>query len=741
MLIRIKAFLLCAGLFLSAAPGCSCDENTQSDGYDVPEADTQDTFDMTDTLDGLDGPDFGDHECPEAHRCGASCCDEDERCLGGATCIPDNGTCLDDDECINDTYCEDGVCVPYGAGDRGEFNPECRREAEPLDSFEPVVQCEWPIPEEPDLEEPDSLNVQSPPLIGDLDEYGQGTPEIVFATWSESARSGPVRAILGDDCSTVWTSTVHVPLAQDLAIADLDSDGFMEVCSRSVEDVAFCLDHAGNEIWRGHDGAGADVVIEEGLTQVGVAIADTDGVPPPEVIVGLSVFDASTGLLKLRGPDVGATNSTDGIIPAIADLDGDGHLEAATGGIVFDLVDGDVVDWDPPYSFSPHGFTAVGELDSAHDGPEVIVVQPEDGVIRIHASTDGAIIWSTNVDGGKAGSPAIADLDGDGRAEFAVVGSFDLTAYDLDCTVDSPDPALCSDPDDSDGIIWEREIQDRSSGVTGLSVFDFEGDGPVEVVYADECWIRVFDGRTGEVKFSAPHLSGTSFEYPTIGDVDGDFYTEIVVPNHDSAVVSCPDEDPISPGTLRDPGRRYNGVTVYRDITDRWAPSRPLWTQHAEHYSQRNDDGTVPSPEPHSWLDHNSYRQALPMSGTTMLDEPDLTVRDITAPECDLDEAVQPLGATVCNRGTLPVAAGVMVTFRMDTSDGEAICTAATEEILHPGECTDVGCDWIDVPLDEPHDVWAVVDDNGEGEGAINECLEGNNLAFIEAVRCPPTIV
>ena len=35
-------------------------------------------------------------------------------------------------------------------------------------------------------------------------------------------------------------------------------------------------------------------------------------------------------------------------------------------------------------------------------------------------------------------------------------------------------------------------------GSTGSSVFDFSGDGEAEVVYRDECWLRVFSGRSGK---------------------------------------------------------------------------------------------------------------------------------------------------------------------------------------------------------------------------------------------------
>jgi hypothetical protein len=119
---------------------------------------------------------------------------------------------------------------------------------------------------------------------------------------------------------------------------------------------------------------------------------------------------------------------------------------------------------------------------------------------------------------------------------------------------------------------------------------------------------------------------------------------------------------------------------------------------------------------------------------------PDLTVRDAYAPPCAEADLRQPLEAWVCNRGTLPVAAGVTVSFRFDAVDGPLACTAATGESLAPGECVRVSCDWEGVPIGEPHDVYVVVDESDEPPGAVPECREDNNRTSAAAVRCPPGI-
>ena len=52
-------------------------------------------------------------------------------------------------------------------------------------------------------------------------------------------------------------------------------------------------------------------------------------------------------------------------------------------------------------------------------------------------------------------------------------------------------------------------------------MFDFEGDGKAEVIYGDECFLWVFDGTTGAVRFAAPHTSFTGTEASLVADVPG----------------------------------------------------------------------------------------------------------------------------------------------------------------------------------------------------------------------------
>ena len=656
--------------------------------------------------------------------CGSSCCAAGERCFRDA-CIPDNGDCSEDEPCQHDSSCVDDTCVPFGVPPLGEFDPECARIIEA--SFEPVIQCEWPG--ELSIDTPESTSVSEPPLVGDLD--GDGIPEIVFLSFDYTSHLPRIRAINGATCEPLWTTARNQHIHSKLVLADLEGDGEIEVCGRGSDGVPFCLDSRGELLWEGHDDSGSVGVNPGELTSL--AVVNVDGSGAPELVVGLSVFDGLTGLY-LGGVATPASPFNWGFLWALADVDGDGHIESLTGAGIVDLVTFESTSWP-----TSAGYTAVAELAEESPGPEVVVVDPQSNTIRVQA-LDGTVLYSHAVPGTRGGPPTIADLDGDGQAEFSTAGMSFLTAFDLDCDTNFPSTTsgVCSGGSE-DGVLWSQPSHEFSSGVTGSVVFDFEGDGPVEVVYADECWTRIYDGETGTVRFSAPHCSLTIHEYPVVADVDGDFHTEIVVPHWSYPEIGCPLEDPLMPGVTAEPGCPYDGITVYRDREDSWAPSRPLWSQHTEHWSNRLDDGTVPLVETPSWLTHNSYRQALlsdyPESALYI---PDLTVGDLTAPSCRTTDDVQSLEVSVCNRGTLPAASGIRVEFHADSLEGPLACSATTLETLAPGECTRVACDWLDLPMNEPHDVYVVVDPPVGGPGALGECKEDNNLTWGDGIRCPP---
>jgi hypothetical protein len=118
-------------------------------------------------------------------------------------------------------------------------------------------------------------------------------------------------------------------------------------------------------------------------------------------------------------------------------------------------------------------------------------------------------------------------------------------------------------------------------------LFDFNGDGWVEVVYRDEQKLRIYEGPTGTVLSHYDVTSGTILENPVVADVDLDDHAEVVVPSHGQT----------------------QGIYVLEDPRDAWVAARALWNQHTYHITNVKEDGTIPDDETWNWEIWNNYRQ------------------------------------------------------------------------------------------------------------------------------------
>ena len=120
-----------------------------------------------------------------------------------------------------------------------------------------------------------------------------------------------------------------------------------------------------------------------------------------------------------------------------------------------------------------------------------------------------------------------------------MAGGASYSVYDLNREgeeIVKPD----NDPDPGAGEIyvrWSQSTQDQSSNATGSSVFDFQGDGVAEVVYADECYMRVYSGLDGTVLVEIESASATIHEYPLVVDVDGDGRFERIISSDDGVTL------------------------------------------------------------------------------------------------------------------------------------------------------------------------------------------------------------
>jgi hypothetical protein len=746
-------------LLVGAASGCTCSPGpaaptscSSTSDCDPGERCEDGVCVSDDGGTGDGGPTLDGGGCASGETaCGiSSCCGAGEICRFDG-CVSDLGPCTTNDECWGDSYCSDGRCVPYGIPPGYDHDEMCERSID-IEALVPEVQCRWSEPPAGDAH-PSWFQVMSTPVVVDLDlddDPATLAPSIVFTTFPTAgsySQPGVLRIADGATCAeqlSFHDAADQVMSPAGVAAGDLDGDGRADIVAQGHGGglKAFGLDAGGTFVRRWTSGvcdaAGGRVPDNTGGTDQwgGPSIHDLDGDGVPEIVLGSVVYDANGCVLS---SSLGYRPYHKGLVPVLADVDEDGRVE---------IVHGDGLwEWDPtasdwvaePYftGGGARGQVAVADLGDyplaalgGMDGPEVAVVAS--GQARVQ-TLEGTVVFGPVAipGGGVGGAPTIADFDGDGRREFASAGGSSYVVFDLDC-VTGGDPGRCVSGR-TDGILWTQPSQDASSNVTGSSVFDFDADGAAEAVYADECFLRIYDGATGTVRYSAARSSGTTYENPVIVDVDGDFHSEIVSAVNDYAgTLGCPGTDPLRPTSAF---TTAHGIVVLRDEMDRWAASRPVWSQHAYAVTHVGDRGDIPATG--AWTPNwrnpslNNFRQNV-QGELDALGVADLTAASREGPLTVLCEPgmVATLPAQICNRGTLPLAAGTEIAFRVDATDGPELCRAPVPVALTVGECTEVTCTGT-LPMNDV-DLYVVVDP----DGLEPECWEGNNFAVLTDVRC-----
>ena len=687
--------------------------------------------------------------CASGVWCGAAgdeCCAAGQACLA-ATCVAPGAECELNEDCPDGEVCEPvlGQCVPEGLVEPCEFVPE-------VGAFEPVLGCRWTPP--PGGPTPDRDNVVMNPVVANLtDDNGDGltdrddVPDIAFTAWDHAlggcCDEPATLWIISGQCNPDGTMTTlgampspDLDESGGLAVGDLTGDGVPEVVGMLLLGGTIAYERlapdgsAWGMLWEQPDYP-AWGVHTVGATQP--SLADLDGDGYPEVVVGnvaLSGLDGGLlwdGVVTSGGAGGVGNNAFLGPVSTVADIDLDGAPEVIAGNTVYGP-DG-TVEWT--YGFTSDGgtcqgslpcdgYAAVGDFDDDDEGEVVLVRQGE--IFILHH--DGTLLlkipipWIDCVKGGiqanESGPPTIADFDGDGFAEIGTAGADYYVVADLQCTGD-PLPADCVAP----WIRWNTPNQDCSSRATASSVFDFEGDGKAEVVYADETSFRILDGATGaELYVDETHGSNTRVEMPVIADVDNDGSAEIVIPENQN-------------------GGGTPGIEVWRDAEDTWVRSRRIWNQHAYHITNVSEDGIVPAHEAPNWLDsrYNSFRQNIQPTG--LFDAPDLHLAGL-ATACG--ELLQ-VAVCVGNEGALGVPAGVLVELTLTLFDGSELAfgNQVTQAPILPGQCVDVV---FSVPLPEaaeyglPFTAAVVIDHDGTVNGAFNECDEDDNADTVWSA-CP----
>lgn len=651
--------------------------------------------------------------CSSQVRCGPTletCCASSEVCLA-EMCVEPGQPCSDWADCDAGEFCEPTLkkCLPQPQSVACELTPQ-------FGPLEPTVEWSWTST----TTFPTFVQVINMPVVADLEN--DGTPDVLVVTSDNYSANGSayLRALDGKTGLEKWAATtdVYKPAFQvqprgTPAAADIDGDGLVEIVTLKKGGGLIAFEHDGSHKWSSTQADGLQPY-NPSLASATVAIADLEGNGTPEIVVAGLVFESDGRLRFDQGPLAGSNNGGYGAVSIVADLDQQGAQEIVTGRRAW-RSDGTLF-WD---NGLVDGYPAIADFDGDQK-PEVVVIAG--GTVRVQDPLTGQVLAQMAMPAqGAGGPPTIANFDSDPAPEIASAngGAYAVFGYSS-----NPAPTLT--------LQWSQPTQDLSSNRTGSSVFDFQGDGIAEVVYADECYFRGYNGPDGKELFKIESASATIHEYPVVVDVDGDNNSEIVVVannlNHVNASV-CP-----YPGS-----QAKAGVFVYGDKNDNWVRTRRIWNQHAYHITNITGAAAVPAPEPASWLKpkgYNNYRQSI--QGAGVFNAPDLQV-SLAASLAGCPSQVDLL-ATVQNKGSLGVPAGVPVSFYTgDNAQGAFIATTTTTQALLPGQSVTVSTPYA-LAMGNPGELtfFVVVDANQMGQGAHKECLEDNNDATVSQISCPP---
>ena len=709
-----QALLLGPLLGLLFTGGCSVlRDTTDEDGADMS---TDDGGPITTTP--------GDPDSENAAGCRGVACSDAAPCAAGRRCVqnicfPDRGSCTDDNGCKDDSRCYMGACIPWDACKKlTPYDGACQGAVFTPDAFKPpVVACKL-----------SGFNSLSIPIVADLDR--DGLPEVITLAFANT-----IVAMRGHDCSVMWQKTFNLLSTGQgsLAVGDLDGDGFPEIVAIDASNRVVVVDRSGTLL------ATSPTPIAETnpygqQNWSAPAIVDVDGVAPPEIIAGAQV----TRFVRSPTPriDVVWTKPNRaaywGSLPIAADLDGDGRPEVISSDKIYDGPTG--ADKTPTDLAQKPFYAQVADFNGDRY-PDLLLVQSERGgqVVSVYDYRARRTMFGPYrvSEGGWGGPAVIADFDGDKVPDFGLASASRYYTYAIKCAA-TPKPADCTGTEP--GVLWQKQTQDASSGGTGSSVFDFNGDGTAEVVYRDECWLRVYNGKDGRTLFAYNITSNTCLELPVIADVNSDGHADIIVTSDSFGACGAGRSD-------ADTGTPWTGMTqgifVLRDPMNRWMPSRPLWNQHSYHITNVNDDLSIPTSETANWLTYNNYRQNVqggPM-GTGNL--PDATSRQTPAIEMTDCTKVWRLSGALCNRGAGPASAPLSGTFYDGDPDqgGKVICTAQTSMSLAPGACQAVSCDW-NSPPQQARDVYLRAGDDGRGGRLAGQCKTGNDVSVLKGATC-----
>ncbi len=298
--------------------------------------------------------------------------------------------------------------------------------------------------------------VSASPAVADID--GDGVPEILVGSWDTHLYC------FGLDGTTRWALDLGGYVTGPAAIGDVDGDGTLEVVAGTMT----------GDLW----------------------VVEADGSPAPGWPIAL-----------------GATQRMSAGI-CLADVDGDGAREIIVGtwGKNVYLFSGDGValpGW--PVSFTKE--VKAGIVTTSLPGVGLVLLVPcLDDALHVLAPS-GEVLGSITLEGDLMSTPAVSDLDGDGRLEIVATAANGYVHVLGDALQELPG--------------WPVALGTRIE--TSPVVADLDADGVPEVIIGgDDGALRVL--RAGGTSLLGPLALGARIRStPAVADVDDDADLEVFV--------------------------------------------------------------------------------------------------------------------------------------------------------------------------------------------------------------------
>jgi hypothetical protein len=321
---------------------------------------------------------------------------------------------------------------------------------------------------------------QSSPALADLD--GDGFLEIVMGSgaWYAASGDGQVHVLRHDGSEQPgWPQAVSGNAFAGAAVADLNGDGSFEIVTATTGGYVYAWDAGGSLLlgWPVYAG---------GPVWSSPALGNLDGDPQMEIAVTAN----SAGALKMLvlnhdgtdlpgWPLIVQSSAGYGLAsPVLADMDGDGKNEIVLGAETYSAnlaTNG--------YCFKSDGSQLAGWPVGFDCGTRIVC------------------------------SPAIADLDGDGKLDAVFIASNGvLRAYSNQGV---------------NRMLWE--VRTGSNGRTNPIAADIDSDGIIEVLLTTESgYLYAFEGTDGSLTPGYPIWIEPSWSAPALSDINRDGKMELL---------------------------------------------------------------------------------------------------------------------------------------------------------------------------------------------------------------------